>query len=117
MYLVTLGHFLASSAASAEVMRRQLLAPKPSASAIVAFLLPHHAGAPASGLPPASLDALLVGEPLLPHPAARAPVLLAPTPSKRRPATVRLTTMPTSAVIAMASGTVVGMPRTRPLAK
>src|SRR3954470_23782084 len=52
MYFVTLGHFFASSCASADVIRRQLFAPKPSASASVIFLLPHHDGAPATGLPP-----------------------------------------------------------------
>src|SRR3954462_13290495 len=51
MYFVTLGHFFASSCASAEVIRRQLLAPNPSASASVTFFEPHHEGAPATGLP------------------------------------------------------------------
>src|SRR3954447_4006527 len=44
MNFVTLGHFLSSSCASAVVMRRQLLAAKPSASANVIFLLPNQAG-------------------------------------------------------------------------
>src|SRR5581483_1916984 len=46
MNFVTLGHFFTSSRASPVVIRRQLLSPKPSASAIVTFLLPHHEGAP-----------------------------------------------------------------------
>src|SRR4051794_12142554 len=57
MYLVTLGHFFASSCASALVTLRQLLSPKPSASASVIFLLPHQDGAPATGLPPPPLAA------------------------------------------------------------
>src|SRR5437016_4247647 len=46
MNFVTFGHFFTSSRASPVVIRRQLLSPKPSASAIVTFLLPHHDGAP-----------------------------------------------------------------------
>src|SRR4051794_31802850 len=37
-------------------MRRQLLSPKPSASARVIFLLPHHDGAPATCLLLAAFD-------------------------------------------------------------
>jgi hypothetical protein len=44
-------------------------------------------------------------------------VSLAPTPSKRRPATVFLTTNATSSVSAIAIGTVTGIPRTRLEAK
>src|SRR5215207_2367441 len=54
MYFVTLGHFLASSCASALVTLRQLLSPKPSASASVISFDPHQLGAPATGLPPPS---------------------------------------------------------------
>src|SRR4051795_11624511 len=68
--LVTLGHFLASSRASAVVMRRQLLSPNPSASASVIFLLPHHDGAPATGFPLLLLAALPPESSLLPQPAA-----------------------------------------------
>src|SRR5919201_6111 len=82
MYFVTLGHFLASSAASAEVIRRQLLSPKPSASASVIFLLPHHDGAPATGLPP----------PLLPEalPLSSLPQAAATTATLARTAIVAL---------------------------
>src|SRR4051812_14156528 len=75
MYFVTLGHFFASSCASADVTRRQLLAPKPSASASVIFLLPHHDGAPASGLPVLALPPppLLLPPLSPPHAATRAP--------------------------------------------
>src|SRR5215211_8537645 len=51
MYSSTLGHLFASSSASALVTLRQLLSPKPSASASVIFSEPHHGGAPATGLP------------------------------------------------------------------
>src|SRR4051795_12829475 len=44
------------------------------------------------------------------RPAARAPLLLAPTPSKRRPATVFFTISATIAVTTIAIGTVVGTP-------
>src|ERR671936_2124137 len=82
MYFSTLGHFFASSAASAEVIRRQLLSPKPSASASVIFLLPHHDGAPATGLPP----------PLLPEalPLSSLPQAAATTATLARTAIVAL---------------------------
>src|SRR4051794_25213820 len=50
-YFVTLGHFLASFWASPLVTLRQLLSPKPSASASVIFFGPHQDGAPATGWP------------------------------------------------------------------
>ena len=43
--LETLGQRLASAWASARVIRRQLLSPKPSASARLIFLVPHQDGA------------------------------------------------------------------------
>src|SRR5436190_12395558 len=62
MYLVTLGHFLASFWASPLVTLRQLLSPKPSARASVIFFVPHHDGAPARCVP------LLPELPLVPPP-------------------------------------------------
>src|SRR5690242_7733640 len=77
MYFVTLGHFLASSCASADVIRRQLFAPKPSASASVIFLDPHHGGAPATGLPGAAAASPPPSSP--PHAATPIASAAAPT--------------------------------------
>src|SRR3990170_3489797 len=44
MYSLTFGHFLASAAASPDVIRRQLLPPNPSETERVISLVPHHAG-------------------------------------------------------------------------
>src|SRR5580704_18699974 len=49
-----LGHFWASSLAEAVVIRRQLLPPKPSRKAIVAFFGPHHDGVSACAADPAT---------------------------------------------------------------
>ena len=63
MNLVTLLHCAASSRASPVVILRQLLSPKPSASANVIFLEPHHDGVPEAAaavlLPPLALVAPL----------------------------------------------------------
>src|SRR5687767_4148501 len=50
---VTLGHLLASSSASARVILRQLLSPKPSARASLTSSDPHHDGtSPLAASPP-----------------------------------------------------------------
>src|SRR3954469_13293528 len=81
MYFVTLGHRFASFSASAEVTRRQLLAPKPSASASVIFLLPHHDGAPATGLPALAVSSLPPPPPPPLSPPQPATTRAAPTAS------------------------------------
>src|SRR5215813_12153128 len=52
-------------------MRRQLLSPKPSASASVIVLVPHHSGAPATSLvvPVTLADVLVLPEPQAATPA------------------------------------------------
>src|SRR6185437_10328583 len=63
MNLVMLLHCAASSRASPVVILRQLLSPKPSASAKVIFLEPHHDGVPEAAaavlVPPLALVAPL----------------------------------------------------------
>src|SRR3954462_3543681 len=78
-YFVTLGHFLASSWASALVTLRQLLSPKPSARASVIFFDPHQDGAPATGWPsPEPLEFELEPPPPPPPPPPHAARVSAP---------------------------------------
>src|SRR3954467_10242479 len=91
MYFVTLGHFLASSWASALVTLRQLLSPKPSARASVIFFDPHQDGAPATGWPPPEPLGFGLGPPPPPPPPPHAARMSATdahateTPSLNRP--------------------------------
>src|SRR3954447_26968262 len=92
MNSLTAGHFEASFSASAVVILRQLLSPKPSASASEISSSPHHEGAPpvfeavSSPPPPVSDSASVSAAPVLPPPL----VVSSPPPHAASPSANRI---------------------------